>query len=261
MHLLSKKDYAKVIPIYDAVENSRPVIFSVIDGNMEGTVYADNAENPQTALVMLFDMLFFAGKQNAAFCKAALDLLTREVFPKMDERYFDCYCLSGELRQDIEALFGGMITGRPIRKTWTFTKEAFAQQPNWRDSVPDGFRMARMDEAFITAYHCDRNYWHPAAKRFGYALVCGDEIVCECTACFVGGGQAEITVDTKEPYQRRGFATITCTAFIEHSLSLGLLPNWSCWDFRTASIALARRLGFRENTDDVVYGLTKAENS
>jgi len=73
----------------------------------------------------------------------------------------------------------------------------------------------------------------------------------------VGGGQAEISVDTNEEYRNRGLATITCAAFIEYSVSLGLIPNWSCWDFRTASIALAKKLGFIERTNDVVFGLTK----
>ena len=203
MHILTKNNYGKAIPIYNTVQNSKPIVFSVIDGNIDGNIYVDDAENPHTALVMLYDMLFFGGQENFAFCKEVFELLKHEIFPNMNENYFDCYCLSGGLKRDIELIFGKMITGKPIRKTWKFNKDTFMQKPNWRTKVPDGFRMEYMDEALINKYGCDKEYWHPAAKRFGYALVCDDEIVCECTACFVGGGQAEISVDTKEPYRTK----------------------------------------------------------
>ena len=257
MHILLKNNYHKVIPIYDMVENSKPVIFSVIDGNIDGNIYVDNIDTPRTALVMLFDMLFFSGQENIKFCKEAFELLKHEIFPNMKEDYFDCYCLSDGLKNDVELIFEKMITGRPIRKTWKFNKDMFLRKSNWRARVPDGFRMELMDEAFINKHDCDKGYWDPARKRFGHALVCGAEIASECSACFVGGGQVEISVDTKEQYRNRGFAATTCTAFIEHCISLDLVPNWSCWDFRAASISLAKKLGFEENTNDVVFGLTK----
>ena len=58
--------------------------------------------NPQTALIILHDMLFFAGKEKFAFCKEAVDLLTHEIFPAMSEIYIDCYCLSCGVKRDRE---------------------------------------------------------------------------------------------------------------------------------------------------------------
>lgn len=257
MHKLNKSDYLEVSPIFSLVINSKPVIFSVIDGNLDGMIYVDDIENPKTAFVMLYDMLFFSGQKNLKFCKEAFDLLTTEIFPAMNEDYFDCYCLSDGLRKEIEQIFSSKISGRPVRKTWIFNETTFKQHTNWRDKLPDGFYMEIMDDKFISKYNCDKDFWNPTTKRFGYSLVHDDKIVSECIACFVGAGQAEISVDTIEQYRNKGFATITCAAFIEHCISINLIPNWSCWDFRTASIALAKKLGFIENTNDIVFGLTK----
>lgn len=257
MHKLNKNDYFRVAPIFSQVVNSKPVIFAVIEGNVDGRIYVDNIESPKTAFVMLFDTLFFSGQKNLKFCQEAFDLLTTEIFPTMNEDYFDCYCLSDALREEIERIFSSKITGRPVRKTWVLNEKAFQQYSNWRDRLPDGFNMEIIDEKFIRKYNCDKDFWNPTSKRFGYSLVHDEKIVCECAACFVGGGQAEISVDTSEQYRNKGFATITCAAFIELCISTGIVPNWTCWDFRTASIALAKKLGFVENTNDIVFGLTK----
>lgn len=258
MQELNKSDYSIVSPLFSFVTNSKPVIFSVIDGNLDGKIYVDDIKNPKTAFVMLYDMLFFSGQNNLKFCNESFDLLTTEVFPTMNEDYFDCYCLSDGLWKEMEQIFSSKISGRPVRKTWIFKEAAFKQQhSNWRDNLPDGFNMEIMDSIFINKYNCDKDFWNPTAKRFGYSLVYDDKIVSECTACFVGGGQAEISVETIEQHRNKGLATITCAAFIEHCISINLIPNWSCWDFRTASIALAKKLGFIENTNDIVFGLRK----
>ena len=257
MYKLDKKDYSKVLPAYESVTNSKPIIFSVIDGNVAGQIYADSCTNPKTALIILEDMFFISGEKNALFCMEVYKLLTEVIFPSMDEKYFDFYCMTTELQTEIEDIFAAKITGRPIRKTFEYCDEAFKNRMNWQALLPEGFAMEPIDAAFALKYKYDKEFWHYSTKRFGMALTKENEVVSECIACFVGGGQAEISVDTKEPFRNQGFTSITSTAFIEQCYSMKLMPNWGCWDFREASIALAKKLGFIEKSSTVVFGLTK----
>ena len=254
---LEKKDYSLVSPLFNNVTNSRPLIFSVIDGNMNGQIYADNGTNPKTALVILEDMFFISGEKNTLFCEEIYELMTSSIFPSAREKYFDLYCMTDELQIEIEKLFAKKITGKPIRKTFEYSDEVFKNRINWKDMLPEGFCMEIIDEPFIAKYNYDKAFWHPSTKRFGMALTKSSEVVCECIACFVGGSQAEVSVDTKEAFHKQGFAELTCTAFVEHCCSLGYTPNWGCWDFREGSIALAKKLGFVEKSSNIVFGLTK----
>ncbi|MGC9396922.1 MAG: GNAT family N-acetyltransferase, partial [Anaerolineae bacterium] len=46
----------------------------------------------------------------------------------------------------------------------------------------------------------------------------GNEIVSRCHTVTVGGGEAEINIETAEAYRRQGFATLAACAFIEQCL-------------------------------------------
>lgn len=258
MQQLSKIDFPKATPIFSNITYSKPLVFCVIDGNIDGSIYVDNIEKPKTALVILEDMLFLGGQaSNSQFNAEVYDLLFNKVFNSMNEEYFDFYIMSNEFRVKIEPIFGSKIHGKPVRKTFLFSRGNFLQHLNWRDKLPDNYKMEFIGGNFINEHVYDKEFWKLSTKRFGFSLVNGNEVVSECIAIFVGGGQAEISVDTIEKYRNKGFAKIVCSAFIEYCISIGLTPNWGCWDFRTASIALAKRLGFIEINDEIVFGLKK----
>ncbi len=82
------------------------------------------------------------------------------------------------------------------------------------------------------------------ARGVGFAVWHGGRIVTRCHAVLIGGGRVEVSIETDEAHRRRGLALAACSAFIGHCLSLGLEPVWTCWPDRTASMALARKLGF-----------------
>jgi len=71
--------YSLAASLFDGVKNSRPVIFSVLDNNVSGEVYVDDAVNPRTALVVLLDILFLTGEGSTEVCEDVVDLLEREI--------------------------------------------------------------------------------------------------------------------------------------------------------------------------------------
>lgn len=63
----------------------------------------------------------------------------------------------------------------------------------------------------------------------------------------------DVSVDTLEPYRRRGLAR-TCFDFLrDHMAAHGKEPVWGALAHNTASLALAQRLGFREVDRSVVF--------
>jgi RimJ/RimL family protein N-acetyltransferase len=79
-----------------------------------------------------------------------------------------------------------------------------------------------------------------------------NEIACECSSVFIGGGAVEINIHTNEKYRRQGLAAIAATAFISECLDRGLHPNWECWWDNQPSISLAQKLGFEPVKDHPV---------
>ena len=52
---------------------------------------------------------------------------------------------------------------------------------------------------------------------------------------------------------RRGFATITASAFVEHALEQGLTPHWDSWKMNLPSVAVAHKVGFRLISEYAVF--------
>ena len=237
MFKLDKKDFSIASSIFTGSLLS-PVVFSVIEKNTNGRVFVNSAENPAAALIILEDMLFLRG-EGKNFCADVLELLVGEIFPESKYDFFDFYCLSENLRPDAETIFESRIVGRNVRKTFDFNVEMFKKTEEWRKKIPDGAGII-IDE-----------------KNLSVELKYENETASRCCAVFTGGGQTETDVCTEEKYRRRGFASLTAAAYVETVLSFGYLPNWSCWENNPASAALAKKIGFIEASETLVYSLKK----
>ena len=99
----------------------------------------------------------------------------------------------------------------------------------------------------------DRDYYaaifggpEQALRRgIGRCLLRGDEIVCEAFAGPPALGLVELSVTTREADRGRGYATVTCAHLIRDCAEAGWQPYWNCAKQNAASVAVARKLGFR----------------
>lgn len=83
------------------------------------------------------------------------------------------------------------------------------------------------------------------AHGFGIAAIAGDQVVCWCTAEYVGPSQCGIGIETVDAYQNQGIATAVASRFIDESLRRGKNPCWECGSDNIRSIRVAGKLGFR----------------
>ncbi len=140
---------------------------------------------------------------------------------------------------------------------------------NWRERIPDGFTISRMNADSAARLQADlivggRRPWFdqewesiPQFLEHGFGFVAewhGDGvpfIAANCRACPMTGnglgikdGIAPIQVSTRARFQHQGLATLVCAAFIEHCLECGMTPEYGCDEENTNSAALALKLGF-----------------
>ena len=79
---------------------------------------------------------------------------------------------------------------------------------------------------------------------FGVAFLSSDDVVAEAHAALPARGHNEIGVIVTKDYYRQGLGAAICAHLIRGARDRGWTPMWSCETENTASLALARKLGF-----------------
>ena len=87
-----------------------------------------------------------------------------------------------------------------------------------------------------------------AAGLHQEALVCAADgkIVSVAVENFCEDGYVEIACETAESYRRKGCAYSACAALCRDIISDGYKVRWECSESNEGSVALARKLGFKE---------------
>ncbi|HOU16176.1 MAG TPA: GNAT family N-acetyltransferase [Anaerolineae bacterium] len=262
LYELEKTTYPKIIPLFESTGYSQLFVDAVLEGHHVGRVFVDDPQCPAAALVApLCEFFFLAGQaDNAAFNQAMRERILAEfVSPDGDLLLFPT---SAVWQSALEALFGDFKLLRVARKAFTFDPERFAaKHATWREQIPAGYTIRRYDRKLAEETELT-DFWGSLdnflAHGVGFALMKGDEIVSRCHSVMVGGGEAEINIETAEPYRRQGFATLAACAFVEHCLAHHLRPAWSCWDNNIPSQILAHKLGFNRPVDvPAIYAKVK----
>ncbi len=239
-----------------------PVVNAVIVGNAPGRVFVDRYTEARSAFVLTnagFSYLLGSSNEDG-FCQSLKELLDREIFPEIQssaDPTLIFYPLSDGWETSLKEILGARKIYDLFRKQFAFRKEKFDQQADWRDQIPAGFSMHPIDQVLLDKTGADMFPWESPRSffenGFGFWLMAGDEIACECRSVFVGGGAVEIDIHTEEKYQRRGLAPIVASAFIEECLARDLRPNWECWWDNQPSMSLAQKLGFEPSEDHAVF--------
>ena len=251
---LNASEFHRVTPIFRDIDHNIAVVYSVIEGNNPGRVFADNALAPTSALLFPEGTFFYVGgnENDSEFCQSLKSLLFGDILPHAAEKELILFSFSDAWRNRLDALLGEKGVIKVYRKVFAFNSEKFSVHKQWRDRIPDGFCIRQIDEQLAERQPAYRSIIS-SSKKFGFCLLREDQVVSEYVSIFVGKGEAEIDIHTHENYQGGGLATLTASAFIEACLSRGLRPNWACWLERRASWALAKKLGFEEKPDVPVH--------
>lgn len=237
---------------------------AVLDGNSPGRIFVDDPAQPRTAFMLSPEGSYLAGDPDNPAFNAALN---RAIFSRRI------------LGEDVSVLCLVVHPERWRRRLSTVL-EPYPPVPmyrrhyvcralryNWRANVPQGYTVHRIDRSLldrrelIVPDHVTgwmTNNWGSVDRfletGFGFATVGGGEVVSWSLSDCVSGGRCEIGIRTAPAHRRRGLATITAAAAVEHALSRGFSSvGWHCPDDNLGSIGTAENVGFQLERDYTVY--------
>lgn len=243
------------------------VLGSILAGNTGGQLW----EVPRPGalpLLLLWDkgnnVLYIAGDEAAPEqVKELADVVARHVRPEAcaeGASYFKTRPLSGPLEAALPQIFPD-IALRPY-PTLFYTYES-ATPPVVARPAAAGLVVVPIDRAVLLRAGLansdkvrDEIRWMWPSEEafhergFGTLAVIEGQIVCWCTAEYVGPTHCGIGISTVPAYERQGVATATAAAFVEEARQRGLIPCWECGSANAASVRVAEKLGFVRRVEE-----------
>ena len=257
LQLLQPHQYHLAAPLFRPIDYHL-CLATVLDGSTPGKVWVDDPANPRSALAAFRHRFYLAGDENnPPFLSSLRDLFLDEIIPNGRREGLVEVVISystdgwGEIAAEL------LADKYPIHNQRKYLHSRSAPRPGWRDTIPDGFRVQRVDATLLEETHLEHidevrdevcsetptiDFF--MANRFGFCLRSTDKIVGWCMSEYNTPFKVEIGIATVPEFRRRGVARITASALMEHAYANGIQEiGWECWASNTASIQTALRLG------------------
>jgi len=243
-------DHPALKGLFDPHIPNSPALWAVLEGRHSGVALVHRAHNPEQCVLRTDAALTYLSTQTRqAFLDASIQHLRRRgpvwlvwphhsrLEPPPDGRaavvhrleFYDCDPQSDTLIQWCERLPDGFEI-RPI-------DAPLFQHCEWREEMAF---YAGSEENFL-------------AQDIGLCLLNGEEVLAEAYASALGNALAEIGATTRQPHRGRGYAPIACAYLIQDCHQRGYQAYWSCDADHSASIRVARKLGFRRERPYTIY--------
>lgn len=271
MHELHSSEFMLAAPLFEPARYG-VLASGTLEGGHPGRVFVDRADSPTSALVCTRVGYYFLGGRptNPEFNRWLYRAFTEEFAPDqfraIDDPQVLMFYPSADWKEPLFQAFAGHGPVEVRKKRMVLPEALTAKGPTgfrcWMERIPPGFTLARMTGEFFDDHPEFSDelelFWGSIEsfmqKSLGRCLVDTREgvIASACNAVFVGGGEAEISVQTLPVYRRQGLASLACQAFIEACLKRELKPVWGCFPENEASIALAKSLGFVQDIDQPI---------
>ncbi|MNZ97016.1 GNAT acetyltransferase [compost metagenome] len=272
--LQSLKSYERIKPLLNSAAANNVVINGVLDGNNLGRVYANHPDYPTAALVWAQnEMLFLIGEFEEEFYCEAEELIVNVIKPaalQIGEDYLNLEVYSSaEAHSYVSERFRNRLH-RGERVPFAFQKELFLNRySSFACSLPGEYKLAEIDEELISSAEPVLTaeilkFWESTEsflqKGIGYCMMRQNEVIGTCISVYVSGNEYEIGIHVYDPWHRgRGLASVMAVAFIYRCLGKGGTPHWTTESFRSDSISVARKVGFKQLPAYTVYYLAYSE--
>src|SRR6185503_9637348 len=106
---------------------------------------------------------------------------------------------------------------------------------DWREKLPPGAQIVRIDRELAERIDSE---WHETIGLlwegydnylqygYGFCLMMGDQLGSMASSDGTSDALVNIGVRTGKEFWRQGLAKLVCSAFIEYTLKIGLVPTW-----------------------------------
>lgn len=267
---LTAESYSVVCTLLTGPESSfSPSPLSILEGTIEGDVFANSADEPTCAAVMSKNLVggrlvgladdesfnqgfvsFMKGRLSSA--GAGYPVFWSGVSDTWDEVVF--------------RIFGYRVF-RIDRTQFQFNNRAFEVLAPLPPPSGRSLTIRRIDERLLDEHVELRNQlaglWGSVANFLklggGWVAISEDDsIVGRCNAAFFGGNSSEVAIWTDKSFRGMGLASHLCQKFIEDCLERKVIPNWTCDTLNKASYNMAVKLGFEPAQSYSMYTSTYA---
>lgn len=229
-------------PLFDNWQET--IIWSCLQGIM-GNIYADVPDNPTSAMAILGDFTFFAGKPSIELATYKPAWCTQDFMIMIPQ--------NAHWKNTIMQTYGD--------KAKVVSRYATKKEPDIFDreklnkivsSLPGEYQIHRIDEPLYQM--CKAQSWSAdLVSQFpnydmyhklglGFVVLKDDTIVSGASSYTRYLEGIEIEIDTKKEYRRRGLAYACGAKLILECLKCSLYPSWDAQN--KCSIALAEKLGY-----------------
>ena len=262
---LGETDYDRVRPLFQELIAYNAALPALLDGNNHGWILVDDSENPTCAFASAVEGSYLAGDPtNDAFVEAVNAYLKENYFN--DDLTVDGGAIYMCVHPDdwegkVAALFHPREPFILPRRHYLCTE---LQYTDWRDRIPEGFSVRRVDDTFLDAPGIDipdhifswiKWNWESLENYrnlgFGFCTMYENTVVSWSLAdCVTNDGRCEIGIQTRPDYRRQGLAAITAAAGVDHALNNGFTEvGWQCNEDNVGSYKTAERVGFSHERD------------
>ena len=262
--------YARVLPLIDGApfRYSALVLRAMAAGTCPGQIWVDDADHPAAALMWDQGGYYFllGDADNNDFNSALARLIAEEVAPQAVGHGFGAFKVDYSPDGWAERVPAIFSTASLVERERVCLALDGPPLTGWAGRIPDGYELRRVDSALLASLDapsraaltgeiacCWRSTEDFLKQGFGFCVVRGEVLVAWSTAEYVSGRDTGIGIETKEEYRGRGFATAAAAAFVGHCLAHGLTPYWDSWRSNAPSVAVGRKVGFRELLEYTVY--------
>lgn len=241
---LSPEHFSKTIKLFEYTIPNSPMLFSVLEGKNPGKVFVNSVENPTQALALLpnSNSVCIGGKFDQKSLNESISFLRKNTdinlywpsqgFGKLDpppnssdeSELIEFFDLTDEI-EHLKSVSKNIPADCYIHKM----DNELIEQCLWRDGIIHDWGSI---ETFLK-------------NGLGFCLMKGPEILSEAYAPFWGAGYVEIGGRTNEKYRKSGYAYTIFAYLVTKCVDKGFKTRWSTNKDNTASVAVARKLGYK----------------
>ena len=219
-------------------------VHALLDGTMPGRVLADDADRPRSAIILPDNGFCFAiGAPDETLVAATVPGILAQPPPEPALLWASTGAWAA-------------VLGRHLKEPRTRNEYHYLPMvPQPAPRPPPGFRLRAIDLEVANDPQFGKGLdpwvvriWGGPAqfveRCFGWAVMSPEGLAAICTACSIGGGEAEVEIGTAFEYRERGLAYAAALAFFAECGSRNLRPAWTCATGNAGSERLAEKLGF-----------------
>ncbi|MBA3873468.1 MAG: GNAT family N-acetyltransferase [Anaerolineae bacterium] len=254
-----------VLPVLFGVPHLHFVVTAMEVGNSPALAWVDDTHMPTSALIWdrAHNLYFGGDAHNATFNASLRDFVVDNLVAEARQRAFGIlklYAVHDDWLDEIVTFLPDLSVQAHARVLYRLNPSADLSQP---PKLPNHMRLVLIDNELLQTPRltgisavmqeiedCWTSPEHFVDQAFGYCIIHDtDGIISWCTAEYFSPGVCGIGIETLQPYQRQGLATITARAFAQHATRLGWQVNWDAWLKNTPSIRVAEKIGFEKVLD------------